>query len=719
MAKDVEQLVLSISADTAQIRRALKRLEGETRTSTRQIESNFNRMGDRVGRVAVGISRSFVAAFAGLASARGLQQLSDAAIRIDNALKVAGLSGEELEGVYSRLRDSAVNNAAPLEALVELYSRAALVQNELGVSGERLVQFTDNIALALRVSGKSAQESSGALLQLSQALGSGVVRAEEFNSLLEGAPTILQAAAAGIREAEGSVAKLRQIMLDGELSSRALFEGVSAGAAILEDKVKDAEFTIGQATGNLRTALLDTVREFNKATNAGERFAGGINNLADAVANFDMAGFIEQISAARSEFESFMDRIGNAEVFQSLNDLLGVTDETGNVINLDASAAEQEAAGLERQVELLQATIEKNSELGFDNAAALAQLDQVLAKLAAVRQSMGAIPPTLPNPSTGDGRSYQVGTPGDPNALAGAAAQAGLAAVGTTLDPISISDFPVTGGSEGSAGSGGRGRKGGGGGAGRRAEEYARLTERIKEATAATQAETAVLASLNPLVDDYGFAVEKARMEHELLTAAQKDGRAVTPQLRAEIEALAEGYAAATAEAARLAEAQDDIRYAAEEMADFNKDLARGIVDGFMQGKDAADIFADALGKIADRLLDMAFDSIFSSLGGGGGILKALGFRANGGPIETNKPYIVGERGPEMIVPNRSGMVIPNNLLGRSAAGGGSQTITLRVIGEEGPMFRPMIEAVSQDVSVKVVRRNNEAMANFKQNGGN
>lgn len=716
MARDTEQLVLSISADTAQIRRALKRLEGETRTSTRQIENNFNRMGDRVGRIATGISRSFVAAFAGLASARGLQQLSDAAIRIDNALKVAGLSGEGLEAVYDRLRESAVKNAAPLEALVELYSRVALVQNELGISSERLTQFTDTVAVALRVSGKSYQESAGALLQLSQALGGGVVRAEEFSSLMEGAPTILQAAAAGIREAEGSVAKLRQIMLDGELSSRALFEGVSAGAAILEDKVKDAEFTIGQATGNLRTALLDTVREFNKATNAGERFAGGINNLADAVADFDMAGFIEQISAARSEFESFMDRIGNAEVFQSLNDLLGVTDETGNVINLDITAAEQEAAGLERQVELLQATIEKNSELGFDNAAALAQLDQVLAKLAAVRRSMGAIPPTLPNPSTGDGRSYQVGTPGDPNALAGAAAQAGLDAVRTTLDPISISDFPVTGGS----GGGGGGRKGGGGGAGRRAEEYARLTERIKEATAATQAETAVLATLNPLVDDYGFAVEKARMEHELLTAAQKDGRAITPQLRAEIEALAEGYALATSEAAKLAETQADIRDAAEDLAEFNKDLARGIVDGFMEGKDAADIFADALGKVADRLLDMAFDSIFSASSGGGGfggILKALGFRANGGPIETNKPYIVGERGPEMIVPNRSGMVIPNDMLGKSS--GGNQTITLRVIGEEGPMFRPTIQAVSEGVSVNVVRQNNEAQRNFRQNGGN
>src|SRR5690606_31236336 len=133
------------------------------------------------------------------------KRLLDSATRIENALKVAGLAGEQLESVYQRLKDSAIANAAPIEALVELYGRAALVQKELGITGEELLNFTDKISVALRVSGKSAAESSGALLQLSQALGSGVVRAEEFNSILEGALPIAQAAAAGLLEAGGSV----------------------------------------------------------------------------------------------------------------------------------------------------------------------------------------------------------------------------------------------------------------------------------------------------------------------------------------------------------------------------------------------------------------------------------------------------------------------------------------------------------------------------------
>lgn len=154
-----------------------------------------------------------------------------------------------------------------------------------------------------------------------------------------------------------------------------------------------------------------------------------------------------------------------------------------------------------------------------------------------------------------------------------------------------------------------------------RDDDYERLTKSITDRTASMVAETEVQRQLNPLIDDYGYAVEKARAEQELLNAAQKAGVEVTPALRAEIGATAEQFAIATVEAGRLAEAQDKIRQNAEEMADFQKDLTRGMVDGFIQGKKAADIFADALTKIGNKLLDMAFNSfsIPNIFGGGGG----------------------------------------------------------------------------------------------------
>src|SRR5690606_12115465 len=96
-------------------------------------------------------------------------------------------------------------------------------QRELGVTTEEMVSFSDNVALALRVAGTDATTARGALLQLSQAMGEGTVRAQEFNSILEGALPIAQAAAAGLKEAGGSVSQLRKLILDGAVSSEAFF----------------------------------------------------------------------------------------------------------------------------------------------------------------------------------------------------------------------------------------------------------------------------------------------------------------------------------------------------------------------------------------------------------------------------------------------------------------------------------------------------------------
>lgn len=144
-------------------------------------------------------------------------------------------------------------------------------------------------------------------------------------------------------------------------------------------------------------------------------------------------------------------------------------------------------------------------------------------------------------------------------------------------------------------------------------------------------AETEVQRQLNPLIDDYGYAVERARAEQELLNAAQKAGKQITPALRSEIAGLADQYALATVAAAKLNEAQGDIRRKAEEAAEFNKDLLRGFVDGFIEGKKAADIFANALKKVGDRLLDMAFNAAFDAKGGGGFLGSLLGGIFGGG----------------------------------------------------------------------------------------
>src|SRR5690606_13789621 len=105
-----------------------------------------------------------------------------------------------------------------------------------------------------------------------------------------------------------------------------------------------------------------------------------------------------------------------------------------------------------------------------------------------------------------------------------------------------------------------------------RVDEYERLTRSIADRTAAMIAETEAQRQLNPLIEDYDYAIEKARATQELMNAAQKAGVEITPALRTEVAKIAEQWALATAEANLLAEAQNKIRQRAEEWQDAQKD---------------------------------------------------------------------------------------------------------------------------------------------------
>ncbi len=305
---------------------ATRQMEQDMLRSTARINQALATTSARVGAFGKGIAAGFAAGI----SITAAEKLIDSATRIKNALKVAGLSGEELTRVYERLFESAQRNGAPIEALVTLYGRAAQQQKELGVSTEQLLQFTDNVSVALRVVGTDATQASGALLQLGQALGSGTVHAEEFNSILEGVPTIAQAAALGIKEANGSVAALKQLVVDGKLSSKAFFDGFSAGAETLAERARSSESTISSGFVRLQNVLVDVATRFDDSTHASRILANMINDrLIPAVT--ELGGIFTGVT--NGPIGQFYDWIGKAidRVVQLSADIGALTglDEVG------------------------------------------------------------------------------------------------------------------------------------------------------------------------------------------------------------------------------------------------------------------------------------------------------------------------------------------------------------------------------------------------------
>lgn len=574
MATEVETLLLRLEATQAKFDKQLKAAYNSADRNSRKIESRFARMNKSIGGSFNALQGVMLKAFAAAAAARGAQQLIDSATRIENALKVAGLAGEELAKVYDELFASAQRNAAPLEALVTLYGRAALVQKELGISQQELLGFTDKVALSLRVSGKSAAESSGALLQLSQALGSGIVRAEEFNSILEGALPIAQAAAAGLDEAGGSVSKLRQLVVDGKVSSEAFFRAFEAGSVILEQKVAGAELTVSQRFTRLQNVLINTAGKFDDATGASKILGGAIDSISgyvesagsalDAFNAGPLADFINGASSAAGEASNLVEQL------TGLPALLGAAKIAGQVMS-DAMMGRSPGSSVQSTAAA--------SRLDASNAA-------LEAALAAKYGSPGRTPKTGRLPQT------------------------------PKVNTVSLDDYELPASSK---------KKGRGGS---KQNEFAREVEQIKERTAALQVEMQVMSGLNPLVDDYGFSLEKARAAQELTVAAQKAGMQITPELSASINELATAYAQASSDADRLAESQDKARESAEEMRALGKDVMSGFISDLRQGKSASEALAGALSKVADKLIDIALNSVFD---GGGGIGGLLGGGRRGG----------------------------------------------------------------------------------------
>lgn len=230
-----------------------------------------------VGPALKGLAATIAATFAGNEALQAAERWQT----FGNSLRVAGLEGSNLRAVQEQLYRSAIKNGVELGPLGELYGRLSQSANELGASQQQMLKFTNGITAALRVQGGPAEAASGALMQLSQAMAGGIVRAEEFNSINEGARPILEAVAAGWAKSGMTVSKLRAVMLEGKLTSQEFFAAFLNGSAMLETKAAKAPLTVAQGMTNLHTALTRAIGQTNEAYGVTERIGQAIKWVSE------------------------------------------------------------------------------------------------------------------------------------------------------------------------------------------------------------------------------------------------------------------------------------------------------------------------------------------------------------------------------------------------------------------------------------------------------
>ena len=230
-------------------------------------------------------------------------------------------------------------------------------------------------------------------------------------------------------------------------------------------------------------------------------------------------------------------------------------------------------------------------------------------------------------------------------------------------------------------------------------EASARADALAASAAAAAGAATAPLESLQALRDAVaGSGGSAGTAPAGGIGGAGGTGSPGAP-LRGVDAALDTATRAAGGAEAAIAAVEDR---AAELAATLQRDVAQGLGSLFAGLISGATTLKDAVGSVIARLGELAltrgFETLLAGIGFGSGPLGRLADlllptpRAAGGPVTAGLPYLVGERGPELIVPRAPGTVIPNHRL----AGGtsGPSAIHVTVTGARGNAeIRQMVEA--------------------------
>ncbi|MDG3575731.1 tape measure protein [Rhizobium sp. YJ-22] len=284
----LEKQMAKANAITA---RAYRDMSASSRAATKQMEQDMIRSTIRINQALAAtstkigsFSKAFAGAAAGALSVREVIAYADAWTTAKNSLAVAGVVGRDQVKVLDALYQSAQKNAAPVQALADLFGKAAQASDNLGASQKDLLKFSGGVATALRVAGTSATAASGALTQLGQLLGAARVQAEEFNSVNEGARPILIAVANGLDAAGGSVSKLKTLVNDGKVSSQQFFNAFLKGLPTIEAMAANSTQTIEQGWTKVNNAMTKYVGETDSSLGASQRLVEGLNTLAD---NFD------------------------------------------------------------------------------------------------------------------------------------------------------------------------------------------------------------------------------------------------------------------------------------------------------------------------------------------------------------------------------------------------------------------------------------------------
>lgn len=236
MAKVLSRLDILLHANTANYVREMKKATDKTKKELKSVADYGKLVGGQLG-----------IAFATLGSAVSVSHIIATADQMQNLasqIRLATSSTEQFHAVQTELRAIANEQRSSFDAVVDLYSNSQRSLSALGKSQQDVINFTRNMTMAMNVGGRSAQAQAAALTQLGQALASGVLRGDEFNSVAEQAPILMDLIA---KEMGVTSNAIRDLAKDGKITADVVYNAVAKATDSLSAMSAKMPTTVSQA----------------------------------------------------------------------------------------------------------------------------------------------------------------------------------------------------------------------------------------------------------------------------------------------------------------------------------------------------------------------------------------------------------------------------------------------------------------------------------------
>ncbi|WP_299726860.1 tape measure protein [uncultured Endozoicomonas sp.] len=198
--------------------------------------------------------------------------------------RVERLANSAVDGKvkYKALTDIAIKTGSDLKTTIGLWENLDQTLGELGKSDADIIKLTENLNKLGIIGASSSEEMSAAMRQFGQAMAGGVLRAEEFNSIIENTPEVARAMARGMNMSMG---EMRAAMLDGELTADKVFEALMSQTEYVNEEFGKMPRTIGQASEALTTNFGNAVAELDKQIGGSSFFVKFLDALSETASD--------------------------------------------------------------------------------------------------------------------------------------------------------------------------------------------------------------------------------------------------------------------------------------------------------------------------------------------------------------------------------------------------------------------------------------------------